>query len=84
MRKVIFHSFTLGDVDDPEIYAAEPIWKWQQTEHGQWVMEHCDDPVFTIHPDGTTWGHRVIISGVMEDKNVVFHELRWKKHANTL
>ena len=29
---VVVHKFTVGDVDDPEIYAAEPIWKWQNTD----------------------------------------------------
>ena len=32
---MIFHQFNLGDVEDPDIYAAQPIWEWQQTEKGK-------------------------------------------------
>ena len=29
----------MGDVEDPEIYCAEPIYQWQQTPAGKWCME---------------------------------------------
>ena len=74
----------MGDVEDVEIYAAQPLWEWQQTEHGQWVMDHCVDPVYNIQPDGQTWGHRVIVSGVLEEKHAVFHELKWGQHVRSL
>lgn len=75
----------MGDVDDVEIYAAQPLWEWQQTEQGQWVMEHCADPVYNIQPDGATWGHRVIVSGILEEKHAVFYELKWGNvHARFL
>ena len=34
--RTLLHEFRLGDVEDPEIYAAQPIWEWQQTEAGAW------------------------------------------------
>lgn len=40
MREVVVYTFSLGDVEDPEVYVAEPILKWQRTEQGQWIMEH--------------------------------------------
>jgi hypothetical protein len=33
-KTMIFHEFTLGDVEDPEIYAAQPLCEWQTTEMG--------------------------------------------------
>ena len=27
-RDVVVHHFTVGDVEDPEVYAAMPIIKW--------------------------------------------------------
>jgi hypothetical protein len=79
VRQLTFHSFTLGDVDDPEIYAAMPINEWEQTEQGQWVMEHCNDPMFRIQPDGASWGHRVIIYGLLDDKDATAFMLKWGK-----
>lgn len=77
MQKVVFHSFRMGDVDDPEIYAAMPIHEWEQTEQGQWVMKHCTDPVFNMHPDAYSWGHTVVISGELNDKDATFYRLKW-------
>jgi hypothetical protein len=77
MRRINFHTFTMGDVDDVEIYVAQPIWEWQQTEHGQWVMAHCKDPQYRIGADDNKWGHRVVLYGDLEDKDAMFHQLKW-------
>jgi hypothetical protein len=77
MHRVTFHTFTMGDVDDPEIYAAQPIYEWQQTEQGRWVMDHCNDPKFAIEPDGQSWGHRVRLYGDINDKDATFFKLKW-------
>lgn len=82
MQRITFHSFILGDVDDPEIYAAMPIGEWQQTEQGQWVMKHCSDPRYTIGPDGNSWGHRVTIYGDIEDQHATFFKLKWGQFAH--
>ena len=73
----------MGDVDDPEIYAAMPIHDWEQTEQGQWVMEHCADPRFHFATDAQSWGHRVVISGVLEDKDATFWQLKWGHSVKT-
>ena len=80
MRQITFHTFAMGDVDDPEIYAAQPLWDWQQTEQGQWVMANCAEPKYQIGPDGQSWGHQVSVYGVIEDKDAVFYELKWGKN----
>lgn len=79
MRRVIFHSFLMGDVDDPELYASPALYEWQQTEPGQWVMDHCKDPRYNIGPDGSSWGHRVSIYGEVEDKDAMYWQLKWGK-----
>lgn len=68
----------MGDVDDPEIYAAMPIAKWQETEKGKWVMEHCPDPQFRLGSDPQSWGHRVTIYGPLEDKDAVYYTLKYE------
>ncbi len=61
-----FHSFNMGDVDDVDIYVAEPIYKWQQTEQGRWVMEHAQDLMYHTAADPNTFGYRVSIRGKIE------------------
>jgi len=80
MHRVTFHSFTMGDVDDPEIYAAQPIYEWQQTEAGQWAMAHCPDPKYSFNTDVHSWGHRVILYGELTDQDATFWKLKWGRY----
>ena len=84
MRQLIFHTFTMGDVDDVEIYAAQPLWEWQQSEQGQWVIANCQDPKYNIGPDGRSWGHRVTVYGEVEDSAATFFQLKWGQYADTV
>jgi hypothetical protein len=79
MQKITFHSFGMGDVEDPELYAAQPLYEWQQTEQGQWVIENCPDPQYIIRPDVNTFGQQVIVYGNLEDRLATEYLLRWGK-----
>ena len=57
----------MGDVDDVDIYVAEPIWRWQQTEQGRWAMEHARDLRYYTSADHNTFGYRVSICGEIND-----------------
>lgn len=72
----------MGDVDDPEIYMAEPICKWQDTDHGRWVLEHAQDLRYYIHADAMTFGHRVTIRGMLEPKQATEYFLRWANRTS--
>lgn len=63
------HTFQLNDTDDPEIYAAQPIWEWQQTDKGKWVMEHALDPTYSISVDPMNYGYVVVIHAHMLPKD---------------
>lgn len=77
MKEIIFHSFSMGDVEDPEIYCAQPIYEWQKTDAGRWVMEHCADPIYNFRPDPNTYGYRVVLSGQLDEKDATFFTLKW-------
>ena len=58
-KTVVVHEFTMGDVDDPDLYAAEPLWKWQQSEQGKWVMEHAvETPCWNRVADTYNYGYK--------------------------
>jgi len=65
--KITFHRFSMGDVEDVDIYVAQPIYEWQQTEQGRWVMEHAHDLTYHTQPDQNYWGYDVIIRGEITD-----------------
>lgn len=43
MKTIVAHSFLVDDVEDPDVYAAEPLWEWQTSEAGKWAMENCSE-----------------------------------------
>lgn len=78
--QITFHEFGMGDVDDIDIYAAHPIYEWQQTPQGQWVMAHARNLKYYTSPDTNTFGYRVTIRGDMpEGPLLTEYLLKWKK-----
>lgn len=75
---MIFHEFNLGDVEDPEIYAAGPLYEWQQTEKGQWVMQHCPDPTYRVMVDPNNFGYKVAIYGELSQKDATYFTLKYQ------
>jgi hypothetical protein len=69
----------MGDVEDPQLYAAQPIWEWQQTEQGQWVMAHVTEPpTFHVEPDIHSMGHRVTITGKLAPEAETYFTLKYQ------
>jgi hypothetical protein len=80
IHKVVVHRFRIGDVDDPEIYAAQPIWEWQQSDAGKFVMEHAiEAPVWLKDIDHQTYGYRYAIVAELEKKKLAEFYLRFDK-----
>lgn len=80
MSKVKVHSFRMSDVEDPAIYAAQPIYDWQQTETGKWVMEHsAPAPEWTIGLDQFGFGYQVYITANLSEQDAVFFMLKYNK-----
>ena len=75
---VCVHTFTVGDVEDPEIYAAEPIWNWQESEAGKWIIENAvDKPYYIQSADYNNWGHQYKIMARLSEQNQTFWRLKW-------
>ena len=76
--KLLVHTFTLGDVDDPELYAAQPIWEWQQTEAGKWIMENAiEEPCWGRHIDHTTYSYRYKIVATLTESDATWFRLKY-------
>lgn len=76
--KITFHTFAMGDVQDPDVYAAMPILKWQHSAQGQWVMQHAHDITYTTAVGPHSFGYQVSIHGTLDDPvHVTEYFLRW-------
>ena len=84
-HKIVFYAFMLGDVEDPDIYAAGPIWDWQQTEQGKFVMQYAESkPEWNRHIDHAHYGYRFAITAVMEEKKLTEYYLKFGKPTNRI
>ena len=82
-RDVCVHEIIMGDVEDPDLFVADPIWKWQQTEAGKFVMEHAEDqPYWTRHLDYNTYGYRYCIVARLSEQNEIFWRLKYVDSKN--
>jgi hypothetical protein len=59
VKTIVVHEFTMGDVEDPDLYAAQPLYDWEHSEQGQWVMNNaCDTPTWYRMADPHTYGYK--------------------------
>lgn len=75
-RDVCVHEIRMGDVEDPDLFVASPIWEWQQTPPGKFVMEHAvEQPYWTSHIDHNTYGYMYRIMARLSEQNETFWRL---------
>jgi len=79
IKEITVYTFNVGDVEDPDLYAGEPLYKWQQSEMGQWVMEHSvETPSWHRMADLVTFGHKYAIRAKLSGKDLTYFYLKWQ------
>lgn len=72
------HEFNMGDVEDPDLYAAQPIYEWQETDAGKWVMEHAvEKPFWHRVVDPNTYGWKYYIIARLKEQDQLFFKLKY-------
>jgi len=75
---VVVKTIRIGDVDDPDLMVAEPIWQWQQSDEGQFVMANAvDKPYWVRDWNEMRYGYRYKIVARMKESDIVYWKLRW-------
>ena len=74
------HEFNMGDVEDPDLYAAQPLYEWQQSEQGKWVMEHAVEPPFWHRTtDPYNYGYKYYVIARLKEQDQTYWTLKWQK-----
>jgi hypothetical protein len=75
----VVHEFRVGDSEDPDLYAADPISQWEHSAAGKWIMKNSK-PVASWHRrlDHLTYGHRYEIRAYLTPKQLTYFELKFK------
>ena len=76
-RVITVHEFYITE-EDHEIYAARPIYDWQKSEAGQFVLEHAvEQPIFHNQLDVETYSHKYIVRARLYEEDITFYQLKW-------
>jgi|TARA_B110000503_G_C7010650_1_gene355524 hypothetical protein len=66
-KEITVHEFTLGDVEDPDLYAAHPLMEWQNSKNGKWIMEHAvETPSWHRFADPVSYGYKYNIRAKLQ------------------
>jgi hypothetical protein len=80
VKEIIVHEFSMGDVEDPDLYAAEPLHKWEDSEQGQWIMKNAvETPSWYRIADFTSFGYRYQIRAKLMGPALTEWMLRYGK-----
>ena len=73
----LVHEFMMGDVEDPDLFAAQHLWDWEKTDAGNWVMNNSE-PTASWHriPDGYGW--RYEIRAYLTSEQLMYYRLRFE------
>jgi hypothetical protein len=75
----IVHSIKMGDVEDPDLFVAEPIYNWQQTEAGKYVMKNSKPaPMWVRTVDYNSYGQLYAIKAYFTPHQLTYYKLRFE------
>jgi hypothetical protein len=76
----VVHSFRIyQNYDDPDMIAADPLWHWEQSEMGKWVMKNSVIPPEwqrLMYHDNMAYQYNVI--AYFKEQDLVFWTLKFR------
>ncbi len=83
IHKVVVGRFRMSDIEDPDLWAAQSLYEWEQSEQGKFVMENAiDKPTWHRKIDYSQMGYEYIIVAELEKKKYSEFLLRFGQHGN--
>ena len=78
IHKIKVHEFSMGDVEDSELYLDMAIREWSETDKGRFVESRKYSPLEILRTsDLLYWGHRYAIIAELDIKSLSEYYLRW-------
>jgi hypothetical protein len=82
IHNVAVHTFRMGDVEDPALYAAQPLWEWEKSDAGKWVMEHAvETPAWYQQMTPYDLHYVFVIRAKLKAKDYSYFLLKWGKEG---
>jgi hypothetical protein len=78
LHNVVVHRFKLRDMDDPDIYAAQPLWEWETSEEGKWVRQYAvETPRWHRQDDPMSFSINYAITAKLKEKDYAIWILKY-------
>ena len=76
---IVVHTIKMGDVEDPDLMVAHPIYEWQQTEAGKWIMKNsAPTPSWHRNVDPSLFGYVYHIKAYLTPKQLTYYRLKFE------
>jgi len=75
----VAHTIKMSDVEDPDLFVAQPIHEWQQTEAGKWIMKNSSPkPSWHRIISYDTYGYLYQIKAYLTPKQLTYWKLKYE------
>ena len=68
----------MGDVEDPDLFVAQPMYEWQQSDMGKWIMEHSKPTPMWKRNISSWGGHTYNIYAYLLEIDYTYFLLKYK------
>jgi hypothetical protein len=83
IHKVIVHRFRMGDVEDPDLYAAQPLCDWQNSEVGKWIMAHSvETPMWHRQSNPNQYHTDYAVQAWLRGADYTYWVLKWSDQVD--
>jgi hypothetical protein len=75
---IVVYEFLLGDVEDPIVYMAEPLLKWENSEAGQYILAKAiESPYWHRHVNHESYTTRVLVIARLFEEDASYYALKF-------
>lgn len=73
----LVHTFNMGDVEDPDLWAASSLYEWEKSDAGEWLMKNSS-PTPSWHRIPCDYGWQYQIKAYLTPKKLTYYKLRFE------
>ena len=72
------YGFNIGDVEDPDLYAASPLIDFERSEKGKWLKKHATDLYWRRMIARYDMGYDYEIRAVLYEADYLIYKLKYE------
>lgn len=73
----LVYTFNMGDVEDPDLWAASSLYEWEKSSAGEWAMKNSN-PTPSWHRIPCDYGWQYQVKIYLTPKQLTFYRLKYE------